>query len=613
MKRFPRRTPLLPPAPFNCCRLPVAAVAAAERQGNPLPKENRMRFATSSLDTCKRYLDSGLHYAPDRPHAACGGHFGQYLKDLFGIERLPYSITIVEMLERRMIKSDLLIRFPKNANGKRFSDFYNKGIYFSSSSHNNKGWGYKSFLHPYDVLGSKAWRRKIAPSVFKPEKYSNRVRIPYEAYFRYWRIYIFAEALSDGYDQISGFLAPNEGIGRLEERFQKINDHWEKTYKDAFDRLSYYQAAKAILHTHKTLKRPVSEQEWAKYLSALEFIQQEKLSYTPDMMEEDIETLLDLFRTWERRSKKDPKYYMQGLVLLRRDIYDLTEWLSRATKTTLSECFERRNGWRHYSGDNHLKRVVCFERFALERVFENYTVELSTVELCNKKAEKILKTDREQVKDLFDRLSDHSSFGSWVRILSDLQGQLGGTSTKNPISFKETRVVDYLRNFANTTEALIRQMAVDIEHQTNRLSSLKVFKGLQNKYGKCKNPTYRGVLGTVIGELKKDKKTNITDLFDIDDLTKNDKSIFSKVNCKYKVVPGSGDVQNQFALHSLLSFVTARNYAAHHFCRDDELNNLLDDQSCQIFCSCIASIVFIDTIVQEIKKAPIVRYTAINP
>ncbi len=344
-------------------------------------------------------------------------------------------------------------------------------------------------------------------------------------------------------------------------------------------------------------------------ISALEFIQQERLSYTPDMMEEDIETLLDLFRTWERRSKKDPKYYMQGLVLLRRDIYDLTEWLSRATKTTLSECFERRNGWR-YSGANFLKHVVCFEHFDLEREFADYTVNLG-----NKKA-KILKTDREQANVLFDRLlglSDYnSSFGSWVRILSDLQGQLRGTSMKNPVSFKEIRVVDYLRNFAITTEALIRQMAVDIDPQTNSRSLFKVFKGLENEYGKCKNPTYRGVLGTVIKELE-DKNTNITDLHDIDNLTKNNKSIFSKVNCKHKVVPGSGDVQKQFAVHSILSFVTARNYAAHHFCRDSELNNPIDDPPCQIFYSCIASIVFIDTIVQEIKKAPIVQYTAINP
>ena len=356
-----------------------------------------------------------------------------------------------------MIKPDLLIKFPKNVNGKRFSNFYfNKGILFSSLSHSNKGWDHESFLHPYDVLNSKAWRCKTVPSVFKPEECSDGFkRIPYEAYFRYWRIYIFAEALSDGYDRISRFLPPDEGIERLEERFQETNDHWEKTYKDAFDRLSYYQAAKAMLHTHKTPKRSVSEQENAQYLSALEFIQQ-KLSYTYDMMEEDIETLLGLFHTWEYIAKEEPKYYTQGLVLLRQDVYDLTKWLAIATNSTRDECFERRNGWRHYSGTNYLKHVVCFERFDLERVFAKYTVELS-----NKKAEKILKTDREQVKVLFDRLSGlsdyNSSFGSWVRILSDLQGQLGGTSTKNPISFKETRIVDYLRNFAITTEALIRQ------------------------------------------------------------------------------------------------------------------------------------------------------------
>ena len=480
--------------------------------------------------------------------------------------------------------------------------------------HRNKGWDHESFLHPYDVLNSRDWRCKTVPSAFKPEECSDGVkRIPYEAYFRYWRIYIFAEALSDGYDRIDRFLPyADEGIGRLEERFQKTNDHWEKTYKDAFDRLSYYQAAKAMLHTHKALKRSVSKQENAQYLSALEFIQQEKLNYTPDMMEKDIATLLELFHKWEYKSKEEPKYYMQGIVLLRRDIYDLTKWLKTATKTTWDECFERRNGWRHYSEANSLKHVVCFERFDLERVFARYTVEL-----CSKEAETILKTDQEQAKVLFDRLSGlsdyNSSFGSWVRILYDLQGQLGGTSTKNPISFKESRIVDYLRNFAITTEALIRQIIVDIEPEANGPPLLKVFKSLQDKYGSCENPTYRDVLETVTEELKKKGKDNITNLYDIDDLTKKDESIFSKVNSNYQIVPGSGDVQKQFAVHSILSFVTARNYAAHHFCRDAELNNPRDDQSCQIFYSCIASIVFIDTIVQEIKKAPIVQYTAINP
>ena len=436
-----------------------------------------------------------------------------------------------------------------------------------------------------------------------PEEYSDRVKqIPYEAYFRYWRIYIFAEALSDGYNRIDQFLPYADGIGRLEERFQKTNDHWEKTYKDAFDRLSYYQVAKAILHTHKRPERSVSEQEWEKYLNALEFIRR-KLIYTPERMEDDIATLLDLFHSWEWKSKKGPTYYTQGLVLLRQDIYDLTKWLKTATRTTWDECFERRNGWRLYSEDNYLEHVVCFERFDLERVFAKYT----TVELFNKKAETILKTDREQVKDLFDRLSGlsgyNSSFGSWVRILSDLDGQLGGTSTKNPISFKETRIVDYLRNFAITTEALIRQIIVERNPQINsRFSIRKVFKKLQDEYGGCKNPTYRDVLEKVTKELKKGIEDNITNLRDIDNLTKNNKSIFSKVNNKYKVVPGHGNVQNQFALHSLLSFVTARNYAAHHFCRDNELNNPSDDQSRQIFCSCIASVVFIDNIVQEIEK-----------
>ncbi len=571
-----------------------------------------MRRTISERDVCKRYLCADLHKAPSRHDAAYGSYFGQYLKEQFGIKKLPYDITVVEMLERRRIEPDLLIKFPENPNGERFSDFYYKGRDFCSFSHRNEGWDHESFLHPYDVLNTKAWRRKRVPSSFKLEEYPDGgKRIHYEVYFRYWRIYIFAEALSYGYDRIDQFLPCDEGIGLLEERFQKTSDYWERNYKDAFDRLSYYQTAKAILRIQKAPKGSISQQENAQYLSALEFIQQEKLSYTPDMMEDDIETLLWLFRTWEDRAKEEPKYYKQGLILLSQDIYDLTEWLAIATDSTWIKCFERRNGWGEYSGSNYLKHVVCFERFALEKVFVGYTVEL-----C-KKSEKILKTERKKAKDLFDRLSGlpdyNSSFGSWVRILADLQGQLRGTSKKNPISFKETRIVDYLRNFAITTEALIRQIAVDIDPQTNKLSLLKIFKSLQNKYGQCKNPTYRDAFKTVIEELGKNNKVNITNLHDIDDLTDKKESIFSKVNSKYQIDPGSGDVQKQFAVYSILSFVTARNYAAHHFCRDEELNNPRDDQSCQIFYSCIASIVFIDTIVQEIRKAPIVKYTVINP
>ena len=96
-----------------------------------------MKFTTSSLDTCRRYLCANLHEAPSLHHAAYGGHFGQYLKEQFGIEKLPYSITIVEMLKRGMIKPDLLIRFPENANGESFSDFYSKVIHFPSLFHSN--------------------------------------------------------------------------------------------------------------------------------------------------------------------------------------------------------------------------------------------------------------------------------------------------------------------------------------------------------------------------------------------------------------------------------------------------------------------------------------------
>ena len=565
-----------------------------------------MRFNMSQLDTCKRYLYADLHGSPSRYSAAFGGHFGKYLKEQFDIERLPYGITIVDMLTKRMIKPDLLIKFPQNANGKKFLNFYNKGISFYTLFHSNKGWEPESFLHPYDILNYTTWQCKRVPSIFKPEKFSHdeMIRIPYEAYFRYWKVYILAEALSDGYDQIELFLAPKKGIDYLEKRFQEVNTYWEKTYEKVFDRLSYYQTAQSILYNHKTPKRSVSEEENRQYLKALEFIQKTMLHYTSYMMEEDIEKLIKLFHKWEGGAKNGGKYYAKGLDLLRSDIYDLTAWLAITTDQTLDECFALQNGWRHYSGSNNLKHILCFESFKLERIFIYYYI----IELCNGNTKTILKTDERQAKVLFDRLlglSDYnSSFRSWVRILFDLQNQLGG-NMKAPISFEEIRIVDYLRNFAITTEALIRQMIVDIYPEVNKEFSIKgVFHKLQDEYKQCKNPTYRNALEIIINEY------GITNLKDIDDLTEKNKSIFSKVNSLSLSI--SKNAQTQFAVHSVLSFMTARNYAAHHFCRDHELNNLIDEQPCQILHSCVASVVIIDTIVQEIMGKPIVQY-AVSP
>ena len=143
----------------------------------------------NGIDRYSRYLEVNLYI--DTPlstgsfAAVCHGRFGQYLKDRLKIQRMPYDLSIADMIVKRMLIPDLFFRLP--------SDYFTNGIlrdlipasYHSMPNINRSDWSLEFLLHPYDKEEQK--RNLVdrfseeVPQILKEKKHPNgSFFIPYE-------------------------------------------------------------------------------------------------------------------------------------------------------------------------------------------------------------------------------------------------------------------------------------------------------------------------------------------------------------------------------------------------------------------------------------------------
>ena len=184
-------------------------------------------------------------------------------------------------------------------------------------------WSLESLLHPYDEELKSDFVDRFSgevPRTLKIQEHPNGDYFrPYEAYFSYWKSYIFAEAL-DGYEHIDKFLSWETGREILISRFAVVSQQWEEEYKDVFTRLSFYRTAKTILTLWKDPRLSTTYKELSEFI-------QKVTDCNSELLEQDMEKLLILFGHWEKRQKEGRRYYPQAIELLRQDIYFLLEWL----------------------------------------------------------------------------------------------------------------------------------------------------------------------------------------------------------------------------------------------------------------------------------------------
>ena len=312
-------------------------------------------------------------------------------------------------------------------------------------------WSRESALHPYDGELKSDFVDRLSVKVPRnlenykhPNGFSFR---PFEAYFRYWKAYIFVEAL-DGYEDIGLFLSSKIGRETVISNFKEKSKRWEVEYEGIFDRLSFYRTAKTILTLWQGDCCTTNGKELSEFILDVS-------NGTTEVLERDLEKLLILFGHWRMKEQAGRRYYRHALEQLRYDVFLLLEWLCPLTGKR-EEMYFRKWG-RPNQGYVPLNEVVSFEEFELEESFCERAPDYS-----NPLVEAGILAD---VKSVYGRLAKQDSFWPWIRAFSDVHHKLVPTNPTKPLVFRQPRVLDRLLVLAMRTEILIRKFFTPIIHK----------------------------------------------------------------------------------------------------------------------------------------------------
>ena len=540
----------------------------------------------NGLDRDCRYLNVGL-YRVEEPFSTgssatiCHGTFGQFLKDRLRIQRMPCGLLMADMIVKGALKPDLFVGLPRDyflswgsfplMDGSEIPQELKWADCHSLMIDDHGKRSLESALHPYDgELKSDFVDRLSAkvPRNLKNCKHPNGFSFrPFEAYFRYSKAYIFVEAL-DGYEDIGLFLSSKIARETVISNFREKSKRWEVEYEGIFNRLSFYRTAKTTLTLWQGDCFPTNGKELSEFILDVS-------NGTTEVLERDLEKLLILFGHWRMKEQAGRRYYQHALEQLRYDVFLLLEWLCPLTGKREEMYFEK---WgRPNQGYVPLKEVISFEEFELKKRFVAFAP-------CYSRP--LVKGGiLADANSLYARLAKHDSFWPWIRAFSDLHSQLRHTNPTKPLVFKQPRVLDRLLVLAVRTETLIRALFRAAVKPEEPKTLSEVFGGLLGKLPP------KSAARTVLCEVGKNWKQ--TRLYE------KPEELFEKIDS----IPGDTSEIQPHMIKSILRFATARNYFAHHSFKDGLINRQVEELPGQILVSCLETVVYMESVVQEIASA----------
>lgn len=505
----------------------------------------------NGLDRDCRYLNVGLYRVEETfstgPSATiCHGTFGHFLKDRLGIQRMPCGLQMADLIVNGALIPDFFVELPpdyflswrhfplmddsETPHELRWADYH------SVSVDDHGTWSLESALHPYDgELKCDFVDRfsvKVPQNLEKYEHPNGFSFRPFEAYFRYWKAYIFVEAL-DGYEDICLFLSSKIGRESVISNFREKSKRWEVEYEGIFERLSFFRSAKTILTLWQGEGCTTSGKELSEFIL-------EVSNGTTELLEQDLEKLLILFGHWSMKEQAGRRYYQHALEQLRYDVFLLLEWLCPLTGKREEMYFEK---WgRPNQGYVALNEVISYEEFELQRNFCERATDYSRPLF-----EAGILAD---ANSLYTRLAKYDSFWPWIRAFSDVHHKLVPTNAMKPLVFRQPRILDRLLVLAIRTEILIRaffKIAVNPEDPR----SLREVVG---RFSRKLSPN--SMAHSILSEVHKKSNWNHSELSE-------------KPNENFAGVAAlaGNDNWSEIQLHifqSILRFKTARNYFAHH-------------------------------------------------
>ncbi len=533
-----------------------------------------IRFSTS--DYYCRYLNIGIN--SQSSNNICNGRFWDFLEKSLDIKRLPYNIRLIDLILEGYLDCDLFVRIPNEYFfkwkdypfiGGDLDDNNDEIIKYASYYELSMDFEYENefdlsqFGHPYDLSLKNDFVERFSvpiPSELENFKHANGYSFyPYEAYFSYWRAYLILESLEEC-KFIDRYLDTKKGIEIFKNSIKKKNELWRSKYSPTFNRLSQY---KTII-TQITISNKVN--------CSLGDISNHVLNLTnsdSSDLELDLDLLLKLYDEWSWKFTKDNGLhsFKKALVLLKKDIYFLFEWLCGCGHI-------EKDLIKKWSCNDPLSRssvqltdVLDFE----DATFSNFFEKTAPIYCKN-----INWITTNKVIEIYNRLEQHDCFAPWIRAFYDLHESI---NRKEEIEFTQPRVLDNLLIISIRTEILLRAIYSKVSGDTNPDQLRDMFNKLAEAVSDLKA---KPVLAAIAS----------SDNWSLTELRDKPANIYENIDsCK---VGKKWSGEQKYFFQYVLRFVASRNYFAHHSYKDNELNSHINNLCSDVLIACLHTILYID-------------------
>ena len=527
--------------------------------------QRRIRYSTD--DVYSRYLGISLPVANEKKF--CEGRFGRFLANKLGIAKLPYNITLVDLVSSGCIVPNLIVELP----GSYFESWSN----FPCCPRQDSGEEYENIaglysyeavlssvdsvediIHPYDgdlKIEFVEKYRKDLPVKNTTYQHPNGSRYKTEEiYFSYWQGLALASSIHK-INNIELHLSKKEGVKRVKEIIKSTVKEFCERYGNSFERVSWYRTAIAVEQL-SNINATYGEifSELSKYREN-----------GREVLIHDLKEFLCLYKQWDNLLQKiGCPVIGKALEVLRKDIYLVFEQLC-IVGVDRDGLFKKFSYGRHSCEWSQLHEVLYFEGYKFKFFFENN---------LNLYCEKIRRWGYECNSIVFGNFSKIQGFYPWIRSLYDLHETM---KWDGEVDFLHSRIVDCLIVATVRTEIVVREM-------------LRVrFKDLSGFNADDKLSRILSYIGDHVDEKDRRILKTVESKFNSTRLDSRPEDIFSEIDsigCK------NWPKRDLLFLKSILKFVCARNYFAHHAYKDDEFDSFVSELAAETLRSLVETLLF---------------------
>lgn len=525
------------------------------------------------IDKYSSYMSIGAHSADYSPKI-CNGKFAEFLKTNFDLQKLPYDMKLLDLLLASPSSYELYVKLPEEffkswKNYPSSSDNFdcmnedlNSVFYFDWVLLSTDSFEIKDLVHPYDSNLKQSFVEKYKEtnqidSVEKVEHENGRFFYPCEMYLAHWRAYVLIETIVEC-KFIEKYKTAVDGKKLFLEKFIKINEEWTKKYKSTLDIVSTYKTVSARLG-HEN-----SDVNFHKDLFDFLNIDMQDIEAT-------IENLLIIYKkfTGINKSKKITDFD-NALNLLQQDIYLMVEWLEYLGVQRAN--IYKKWSYEKFSNENWVELSEVLPRM---EIVENSTLVKFSQYYLDPLVFKWMKRNHFEIENLIKDLSTLETSKVWIRTFSRLHKEI--QTNKRLINFDFPLIIDSLLVLTIRTEAILRERLGELWGETKNLMEVV------NKLGDFANDQDRKVFINV--KSLQDKNKTLTRL------ENKPENIFGRLEV-VEIPNNNLSESRKYFIRSILMFITARNYFAHHSYKDSEIGYVQSVLAKQIIEACFTTIIF---------------------